>query len=122
MSNNQIGIEKLKQAVKVLAEFGNVIGAVLEDGKINIADAALLPRLLGIQPVFFSLVTNPTELRNEFQNLTPDEVQQLADELRADLDIPQDKIENIIKSAADLLDVAWNLFEAIKLFSSNLKK
>jgi hypothetical protein len=116
------GIENIKKVVEVLAEFGNVTGAALEDGKINMADVALLARLPVVLPAAFSCVSNLTELKEEFKDLTPEEVQELANHFKTRFDIPQYNIETVIEQAADLLDQAWLVFRAVSLFAGQFRK
>jgi len=115
------GIEKITVAVEILAEFGNIVGAALEDGKINMADVGLLARLPAVAMGIFSAVSNVTDIRAELADLDPAEKAELVAIFKARFDIPQEKIEVVVEQAASLIEVLYEGYKAVSLFAGSLK-
>jgi hypothetical protein len=116
------GIEKITKAVEAIAEFGNIAGAALADGKINMEDVSLLTRLPSAGTKVFAVVTNFTDIRKEFADLDQEEKATLIKTFEREFDIPQDNVEATIEQAAALIDVLWDGYQAISIFAGKLKK
>jgi hypothetical protein len=116
------GIDNIKKIVSAVAEFGNITGKVLEDGKVNLADISALTTLPGAVMNFYSAVTNFTELKEEFADLSKEEITELEEYFKTQFDIPQDGVEETIEKVAESLDVVWTTFQTIAKVASIFKK
>jgi len=101
-----LGIENLKQVVKFGVTLGEDVATVLADKKISIVEAlSLLPDLIGIS----GILENKDEIKAEFADLTPEEMQELNDYIAVEFDITDDsleaKIEKAIAAALAVLDL-----------------
>ncbi len=112
------GVEKIKSIVEAVAEFGNIIGDVMVDGKINMADISVFSKLITVGPKFFAAVTNFTEIKEEFKDLTKEELDELKEHFKTKFDIPQDKVEDVVEKVAAALDVVWEAFQVVSKVAS----
>jgi hypothetical protein len=115
-------MKNITETVKTLARFGNLLGAALEDGKINLSDVRLVAQLPEILIGAFSAVTNAEDIREEFRNLDGEKITRLKAAFQAELDIPNDDVERTIEQAADILDTLWDVYQAVAAFAKALKK
>jgi hypothetical protein len=68
------GVEKSLEVVKVLGDLADCVEAVLEDGKVTLADAKVLPKLVGCVKV---LMADVPAVKEELKDLDKPELEQL---------------------------------------------
>ncbi len=108
----KLGIENLKIGIVAVINLGERIEKGLnDDGKITFAES------LGIGtasfPDFIKVVKNGRKIKDEFLDLDADEKIELVNFVKSELDLINDKVEEIIEKA---LDVIVSLDTMIKLF------
>lgn len=91
--------KELKEALSFICSLANSIGEIAEDGKMNLADATHLIPLLYKLP---SAVDGMSEIPAEVAELSQEDIEELAQMVKDELDIPQDKIEAAIEDGIDL--------------------
>ena len=66
----QFGVENLKKVVQFGAKLGEGVADILEDGKVELGEAAaLLPQLLGGVPIQFRVMGEAIRSEGKGQNL-----------------------------------------------------
>ena len=97
-----MGIDNLKKAIVAVINLGEKIEKNLsDDGKISLAEA------LGIGTSSFGdvvkIIKSGHEIKDEFLDLDDQEREELIDIVKEELDLENDKIENIIEKSVEFL-------------------
>ena len=79
-------MENIKNIVTIAAKLGSVSGAVLEDGKVNVADFAYVAQLAMMFPLFAAV--DFTKVSEEIKALTVEDMPALVDHFNAQFDLP----------------------------------
>lgn len=87
--------KELKEALSFICSLANSIGKIAEDGKNA---THLIPLLYKIP----SAVDGMSEIPAEVAELSQEDIEELAQMVKDELDIPQDKIEAAIEDGIDL--------------------
>jgi hypothetical protein len=91
--------KELKEVLSFLCALANTIGEVSEDGKVSKSEAlALLPLLYKVP----SAIDGIGEIPDEVADLSQEDIEELAQMVKDELDLPQDKIEDAIEDGIDL--------------------
>lgn len=92
--------KELKEILSFMCSLANAIGdATADDGKISRAEAlGMLPLLYNVPSAFGGI----TEIPSEVAELSQEDIEELAQMVKDELDIPQDKIEEAIEDGIDL--------------------
>lgn len=106
----EVGIDLLKKLIKEVVELGDVVNEQLKDGW-QVTD--LWPIFMEGKDLSF-VMTNWSEVRLEFNDLTTAEIKKLTEELVNVLDIKQENILNLIEASIDFAESGYILFSAIK--------
>jgi hypothetical protein len=93
-------IASLKSLVSVGAALGSVAGATMEDGKVDVKDLALLPRLIPVFPALLAI--DFAQVVPEAKDLSEAEALELVALYKAEFDIPQDDVEVKIETVLSL--------------------
>lgn len=111
-----MNIVQLNKLVEASCGVANVVGKVLEDGKVNIADLpnvfALLQALQRFSDIKYA------ELPAEIKDLDEKELAILADTFKKYFDLPQDNIEKAVEEG---LTLVIQLFISIKKLTEVFK-
>jgi len=107
-----MGIKETKEALKFVIELGNGLGKSIEDGKFSLGDAVNFLPAAKAFPAAFSGIG---KVSAEFLDLDEEERLDLVTFVKDELDIEQDKAEEIAEQAFSLM---LNLFSFIQLFLS----
>jgi hypothetical protein len=109
-------IASLKGLVSVGAALGSVAGATMEDGKVDVKDLALLPRLIPVFPDLLAI--DFSQVVPEAKDLSEAEAAELVALYKAEFDIPQDdvevKIETVLSLCVRLAGIVAELIAAFK--------
>jgi len=104
------GIKELKELLKFVIEFGEAIELALADKKFEISELALLMGpLMQVGPAFEGLDL----LGGEIKDLSEAEAAELKAYVAEELDLQNDKIEEVVEKALGLGVMIYNF---IKLF------
>lgn len=114
MSEEVVGVEKLKKFVKEAVETGVVIQEALKDG-FQITD--LWSIVMEGKDLSF-LVTDWSNIKKEFNDLTIEEAKELVDALVSDLKITEKEVLDVIKNSIEFSEAGYNLFLSIKALSA----
>jgi hypothetical protein len=108
-------IASLKSLVSVGAALGSVAGATMEDGKVDVKDLALLPRLIPVFPALLAI--DFAQAIPEAKDLSESEALELVALYKAEFDIPQDDLEVKIETVLSLcVRLAGIIGELVALF------
>ena len=95
-----IGIDKIKDALLPCINFGEAIADRLEDGKISTWEyITLAPKII---PIIQEL-KNGKEIIAQFKDIDEAEAIELTEFFKAELDIPDDKLEEAIENGWGIL-------------------
>ncbi len=109
--NEKLGIEKLKMAAIFLCSLGNNIATSLEDGKINFVEGFIIGKSLVPLP---GLIANAKNIKKEYADLDSTEYKALVAAVEKELDLVNEKAEDVIEAAFEFLVSIDKLFRAIK--------
>jgi len=109
------GILKIKQVVSALATTAELIEKLIKS-KFSFSNLGLVTQLPAVASGFLVLVTDFTEIREEFADLTPAEKAELVAYFKAELDLEADKIESVIETIASLIDGVYIAVMAVVEF------
>jgi len=112
----QFGIETLKEAAKAVIKLGIKVEEALEDGKINFFEALSIG--ISTAPEAFALAQKGGELKQEFNDLSDEEREELISYIVDEFDIESDELEGAIEAGFELLVSIEKLIHKI----SDLKK
>jgi len=109
----QLGIENLKTAILAAIKLAEKIEKnYVDDGKISLSEA------LGIGASSFTdvlkVIRLGSQIKEEVLNLDVSEKIELIELIKKELDLQNDKVENIIEKALDFLLGLSDLIESIK--------
>lgn len=92
--------KELKEILSFMCSLANAIGdSTADDGKISRSEAlGMLPLLYDVPSAFGGI----TEIPSEVGELSQEDIEELAQMVKDELDIPQDKIEEAIEDGIDL--------------------
>lgn len=91
--------KELKDVLSFVCALANTIGEISDDGKISRTEVlALLPLLYKIP----TAIDGIGEIPSEVSELNQEDIEGLAQMVKDELDIPQDKIEAAIEDGIDL--------------------
>lgn len=105
------GTKELKEILTLIAEIGNGLGAALEDGKLSLLDAR---HFIGALTASGKAFSGLDKALLELKDLDNKEVQELIDHIKAELDLPQDELEQRIESGFELLKKAYDVYDAVR--------
>ncbi len=96
----QFGIENLKKAAKLGIELGEQTAEVLEDGKLKAIEMLqFIDELMQLPGV----VNAAQDIKDEVMELDAEDRAALNAYIQAEFDIPNDKLEAIIKAGLDVV-------------------
>jgi len=102
--------KELQEALKFVIELGNGLGKSLEDDKFSFSDLAnFLPAVMAVPAAFGGI----NEIPNELDDLDEQERLDLIAFVEAELELEQDKAEEIAEKAFLILTELFNL---VRLF------
>lgn len=106
-----LGTEKLKVVLKAVLHLANAVDEVTQDG-FQVTDlVALLPNLLdGV-----SIIKNGKDALAEFKELDVLEKQEVLDFVKAEFDIADDKLEDVVETALGVIESVSELIVKIKV-------
>jgi hypothetical protein len=114
-----MNIVQLNKVVEASCGVGNVFGAVLADGKVNMLD---LPQLFSLlQAVQRFADVKFSEALVEVKELSEEEKKALLATFKASLDLPQDKLEGQLEKGLELALSLYSAILGIYEFSKGLK-
>jgi len=91
--------KELKDVLSFMCSLANAIGEASDDGKISRGEAlGMLPLLYNIP----SVIDGISEIPSEVSELGQEDVEELAQMVKDELNLPQDKIEEAIEDGIDL--------------------
>lgn len=103
-----VTMKELKEAVVFAVALGETADAVLADGKVELAEAALLMSPIMKLPAAIEGAKNI-----KLKELSVEQKQELVEFVKADLDVASDRTEAIIEQG---LELAVKVSEYVKLF------
>ena len=109
-SENQYGVELLKKFIKESIELGRVIEDRLKDGW---QWQDLLPILVEAKDLSF-VIKNWNEIREEFQDLTEEEIVELVKSTVGELGVSDEEILELIDCIIDFAQSTYHLVLAFK--------
>ena len=108
-------IVSLKALVSVGAAIGSVAGATMEDGKVDVKDLALLPKLFPVFPALLAI--DFKQVIPEAKDLSEGEALELVEHFKAEFAIPQADLETKIEAVLSLcVRLAGIVAELVALF------
>lgn len=91
--------KELKEILSFMCALANAIGEASEDGKISRGEAlGMLPLLYNVPSAFGGM----TEIPAEVADLSQEDIEELAQMIKDELNLPQDKVEEAIEDGIDL--------------------
>ena len=104
------GIEKLKEACLLVINLAEGFESKLEDGKLTVWEA------LGIAGKnakdVLNVIRNAKGIKAEFLDLDDQEKEELIAYIKSELDLENDKLEEIVEKSIEWIDATANLIEA----------
>ncbi len=107
-----LGVEEVKQAATAVAHLLNPLGAILQDGKVNVADAVSVPALFTGLKEIYDVKWGETGL--EIVDMSVSEEADVAAHFKSVFNIPEDNVEAIIEGGFDLIQDALVAFAALR--------
>lgn len=103
--------KELKEALKFVCALANSIGEVAKDGEISLGDAThLIPLLYKLPSAIEGVANIPAEVKE----LSADDLAELAQMVKDELDLPQDKVEFAIEEGIDICLKLYALAQKLK--------
>ena len=107
----QFGVENLKKVVLFGAKLGEGVATILEDGKIELAEAAsLLPVLMEVP----GILSNKDKIKEEVADLSEAERAELKEAFVSEFDITNDTLELNIEKSVNAAVAILDLIDAFK--------
>lgn len=107
-----LGIENLKKVLAAVLHIANKVDELTQDGFQLVPDSlALLPNLVDA----LSLIKNGRDAWLEFEELDVQERIEVVDFVKAEFDIEDDKLEEVVEVALDTIESVAILVDTIKL-------
>jgi len=107
----RMNLKETKELVLWVASLANVMGEALEDGKISFTE---LPKFYGPLMNAGKAINGLKELPAELKAVTAEELSMLVEEVKEELDLPQDKVEMIVEKALELGIVLFTIVKSFK--------
>lgn len=105
-----VGMTETKQAIDFAIALGKAIEVSAEDGTWNLLDIPnFIPALAQLLPA----IEGADQIPLEFENLTPEQVDELKAYVQANLDLADDETEAFIE---DAFKVMLDIFMLVKLY------
>ena len=112
MGTEELGIEKIKNALKAVIDLVENVDMAYEDGELTLAE--ILSAAVGVIPDGIQVFQNRKEIVAEYQDLSVAEKSELKLFVAAELDIRNDVAEVIAESAFEFLLALDTLVGAIR--------
>lgn len=107
----QFGIENLKKVVQFGAKLGEGVADILEDGKVELGEAAaLLPTLMEVP----GILANKDKIKQEAADLSDDERAELKEVFATEFDPADDSLENKVEKSINAAVAVLDLIDAFK--------
>ncbi len=105
------GIEKISKVITGVIKLGMTLEDKLNDGKLTWVERMELIQELKFVP---NAILNYRELISEFQDLDLDEIDELNELIARELDLDNDKAEEVIENAFEVLTGLSKLTQSLK--------
>ncbi len=105
------GIEKLSKVFTGVIKLGMALEDKLNDGKLTWIERLELIKELKFVP---DAIVNYREIINEFKDLDFDEIEELNDLIATELDLDNDKVEEVIENSLEVLTTLSKLTQSLK--------
>lgn len=107
----QFGIENLKKVVQFGAKLGEGVANILQDGKVELGEAAaLLPTLMEVP----GILANKDKIKQEAADLSDDERAELKEVFATEFDPADDSLENKVEKSINAAVAVLDLIDAFK--------
>ena len=107
----QFGVENLKKVVQFGAKLGEGVADILEDGKVELGEAAaLLPTLMEVP----GILANKDKIKQEAADLSDDERAELKEVFATEFDPADDALENKVEKSINAAVAVLDLIDAFK--------
>lgn len=107
----QFGIENLKKVVKFGATLGEGVADILQDGKVELGEAAaLLPTLMEVP----GILANKDKIKQEAADLSDDERAELKEVFATEFDPADDALEDKVEKSINAAVAVLDLIDAFK--------
>ncbi len=105
------GIENLTKVVQFGAKLGEGVADILEDGKVELGEAAaLLPTLMEVP----GILSNKDKIKEEVSDLSEDEREELKAIFSDEFDPSDDRLENKVEKSINATVAILDLIDAFK--------
>ena len=105
------GIENLTKVVQFGAKLGEGVADILEDGKVELGEAAaLLPTLMEVP----GILSNKDKIKEEVSDLSEDEREELKAIFSDEFDPADDRLENKVEKSINAAVAVLDLIDAFK--------
>jgi len=105
------GIENLTKVVQFGAKLGEGVADILEDGKVELGEAAaLLPTLMEVP----GILSNKDKIKEEVSDLSEDEREELKAIFSDEFDPSDDRLENKVEKSINAAVAILDLIDAFK--------
>ena len=107
----QFGVENLKKVVQFGAKLGEGVADILEDGKVELGEAAaLLPTLMEVP----GILASKDKIKQEAADLSDDERAELKEVFATEFDPADDALENKVEKSINAAVAVLDLIDAFK--------
>ena len=107
----QFGVENLKKVVQFGAKLGEGVADILEDGKVELGEAAaLLPTLMEVP----GILANKDKIKQEAADLSDEERAELKEVFATEFDPADDSLENKVEKSINAAVAVLDLIDAFK--------
>jgi len=107
----QFGVENLKKVVQFGAKLGEGVADILEDGKVELGEAAaLLPTLMEVP----GILANKDKIKQEVSDLSDDERAELKEVFATEFDPADDALEDKVEKSINAVVAVLDLIDAFK--------
>lgn len=107
----QFGVENLKKVVQFGAKLGEGVANILEDGKVELGEAAaLLPTLMEVP----GILANKDKIKQEAADLSDDERAELKEVFATEFDPADDALEDKVEKSINAAVAVLDLIDAFK--------
>ena len=107
----QFGVENLKKVVQFGAKLGEGVADILEDGKVELGEAAaLLPTLMEVP----GILANKDKIKQEAADLSDAERAELKEAFATEFDPADDALEDKVEKSINAAVAVLDLIDAFK--------
>ena len=107
----QFGVENLKKVVQFGAKLGEGVADILEDGKVELGEAAaLLPTLMEVP----GILASKDKIKQEAADLSDDERAELKEVFATEFDPADDALEDKVEKSINAAVAVLDLIDAFK--------